>query len=154
MPVYNYSTLNPQGGIIVDKQTLINKGPLIRVEISIPLALATYNQQNGIAIPSPKIGFALIDTGCSITSIDDATISSLGVNPVGVRPVGTASGGHDANLYPAHVKFPDTKIEIDYNSVLSAKLVGQGIIALIGRDILSECVLVYNGTTGMYTFAH
>ena len=159
MPVYNYFTIDSQGIIIQDQTTLINAGPLINVEISIPNALATYNQQNSVPIPSAKSGYALIDTGCSFTSVDDSTVSSLGVKPVGLGKVGTAGGQRQVNLYPAHVKFPGTQIEIDYSSVLSADLNGQNfkgtpIIALIGRDILAQCVLVYNGITGMYTFAH
>ena len=32
-------------------------------------------------------------------------------------------------------------------------LASQGFHALIGRDVLTKCVLVYNGTTNTYTLA-
>jgi hypothetical protein len=38
--------------------------------------------------------------------------------------------------------------------VIAAELLqAQGIHALIGRDILQQCVLHYNGTTGSFTLA-
>jgi hypothetical protein len=38
--------------------------------------------------------------------------------------------------------------------VIAADLLqAQGIHALIGRDILMQCVLHYNGTTGTFTLA-
>lgn len=159
MPVYNYFTVDQNSHIIQDNATLVNAGPIINIEIGIPEALANYYQQKGIAIPQPVTGYALIDTGCTLTSVDDQTVQSLGLKPVGTASVGTAGGQSSINRYPAHVKFPGTNIEIDYNSVMSAKLDGQQfkgtpIIALVGRDILSACIFIYNGITGMYTFAN
>lgn len=62
------------------------------------------------------------------------------------------------NLYPAHFMFPTTNIEIDFTSVVGVDLSGQIInsqqlIALIGRNVLSMGILVYNGTTGTFSFA-
>lgn len=158
MPVYNYGLV--QGGqVIVDSKSLLAHGPLVNVEVSIPTVLANYYQQNGIRIPPPISGFALIDTGCTYTSVDDSTVRGLGLLPVGTVTGLTAGGQVVHNKYPAHVKFVGTNIEIEYNSVVSANLQGQTynnqpIITLIGRDILAGCILIYNGLTGMYTFAH
>ena len=56
-------------------------------------------------------------------------------------------------------KFPGTSIDLDFGEVIGADLQGQvfngqPIIALIGRDILSDCVFIFNGKSGMYTLAH
>lgn len=158
MPVYNYFT--KRNNQIVDEQiTLYTAGPIVEVEISIPNSLATFYTRINLPIPTPKTGFAIIDTGCKITSVDDGTIKGLGVSPVGVGTTNTAAGQVTQNIYPAHVKLPRTTIEIDYNSVFSSDLSkvifnGQPIIALIGRDILAHCVFIYNGKSGMYTFAY
>lgn len=159
MPVHSYFTII-NGNITEEQTTLIRGGPIISVEISIPTALSNLFQTNKIPIPQPVTGFALIDTGCMLTSVDVATVNRLGLKPVGVEEdVYTAQGRGKTNRYPAHVKFPGTNIEIDYNAVLTADLSGQHfnntpIIALIGRDILADCVFIYNGKTGMYTFAY
>jgi hypothetical protein len=33
-------------------------------------------------------------------------------------------------------------------------LLGQGFHALIGRDVLAHCFMVYNGTTNLFTLAY
>jgi hypothetical protein len=37
--------------------------------------------------------------------------------------------------------------------VIAADLAIQGIHALIGRDVLQDCILIYNGTVGEFTLA-
>jgi hypothetical protein len=81
---------------------------------------------------------------------------SVGVHPIGVATSGTAAGQVNHSLYPAHFTFPAAKIEIDFASVVGVNLTGQEvagkrIIALIGRDVLSMGIFVYNGHTGAYT---
>ena len=85
-------------------------------------------------------------------------MSHLGVNPIGVVTAGTPAGQVLHSLYPAHFMFPATNIEIDFASVVGVDLTGQIIngqqlIALIGRDVLSMGLLVYNGTMGTFSFA-
>jgi hypothetical protein len=59
-------------------------GPLLQVEISIPSALEQLLAAQNQPIPSPKTGWALIDTGATRTCVDAKTVSALGVNPIGV----------------------------------------------------------------------
>jgi len=85
-------------------------------------------------------------------------MSNLGVNPIGIVTSGTPAGQVLHSLYPAHFTFPSTNIEIDFASVVGVDLSGQFIngqqlIALIGRDVLSMGILVYNGTAGTFSFA-
>lgn len=134
-------------------------GPLLEVEISIPQALVNYNIANGIVSPPPLKGYAIIDTGAFPTCVDVTSISSLGVQPVNIRPTLTPAGTVNQNTYPVHVKFPGTSIEIEFQETFSANLSGQNfngqpILALVGRDILSSCILIYNGLTGEYSLSH
>lgn len=159
MPVYNYYSINPAGNIITDPNTLRLAGPVISVEISIPTALAQRYSQINVPIPPPISGLAMLDTGAYRTSVDNETIQSLGVSAVGLEPTLTPSGKKDQNTYPAHFKFPGTSIDVDFNEALGADLKdqsfhGQPIIALVGRDILSACLFIYNGTDGMFTLTH
>jgi hypothetical protein len=140
-------------------QLLAVNGPIVQVQIEVPLALAAFLQQNNEPIPSPVDGMALIDTGASITSIDESVFIKLGINPVGAAQVGTASGRHTQSTFPARVVFPGTNLPtLDAPRALGCNLSGQSVIdrpliALIGRDLLSSCVLVYNGTLGLFSLS-
>ena len=44
-------------------------------------------------------------------------------------------------------------ITISVNRAFGANLAIQGLIALIGRDLLAQCVLVYNGLDGSFSLS-
>ncbi len=104
---------------------------------------------------------ALVDTGASITAIDVPILSQLGVNPVGKASVGTADGPALQSTFPARIAFPGTGFPgFEIPAALGCNLQGQivamnqkPIIALIGRDILSRFVFIYNGSAGMFTLS-
>jgi hypothetical protein len=160
MPVFSSQNFEkaPNGGIKLSPARLAQHGPIIDVAISIPQALAElYNKQNK-ALPSPVSGIGLIDTGATRSCVHDAIMKQLGVNPIGVANSGTAAGPVQHNLYPAHFTFPAANINIDFSSVVGVNLIGQNvdgkpIIALIGREVLSLGIFIYNGHTGAYSIA-
>ena len=156
MSVYNHFFLGDNNS--VNPNVLIGSGPLLNVEVSIPSALADVYSKENKSIPEPKAGFALIDTGATRTCIDDTVIRQMDVSPIGVATSYTAAGPKEHSLFPAHFRFPAFKMDIDFSSVLGVDLKGQHfnnepIIALLGRDLLSKFIFVYNGTLGMYTVA-
>lgn len=135
-------------------------GPFLPVQVEVPLALATRLQQAGQAPPTPAPGFALLDTGASVSAVDAAVMQQLNVQPVGIVTVGTAGGPQQQPLFPARFSFPGTNIPgINFNRLLGANLQsqqvpGQGpIIALLGRDLMAHFVLIYNGPGGYFSIA-
>jgi predicted aspartyl protease len=106
-------------------------------------------------------GFALIDTGASVSAVDDSVVRQRGAQPVGIAQVGTAGGQHPQAVYPARLVFPGTNIpSVEFGQLLGANLAGQMVaghqgplIVLLGRDILQQFVLFYNGSTGSFTLA-
>ncbi len=129
-------------------------GPRLNVEVHVPQPLATLLSQQGKPIPKPAPGLALIDTGASITAVDDSVITSLGVQPIGVTTVHTPSGSAPQNQYPVRFVFPGSSLpELSVTQAIGSVLRPQGIVALIGRDALSSVILVYNGPVGMMTLA-
>ncbi len=160
MPIYNGHFVEnlSAGGQRPSPTILATLGPILAVSVSIPQALAAFNTSQQILLPSPITGLALIDTGATRSCVHAPVMSKLGVNPIGVVTSGTPAGQVLHSLYPAHFTFPATNIEIDFTSVVGVDLTGQIIngqqlIALIGRDVLSIGILVYNGTAGIFSFA-
>lgn len=86
-----------------------------------------------------------------MTCVDDSIIQSLGVSPVGQGNVSTPSGHAQQSLYPARLVFPTLNYTLDFNAVFGAQLKSQNIIALVGRDVLQNAVMTYNGPGGFVT---
>jgi hypothetical protein len=116
----------------------------------------------GGTLPTPEAGFALIDTGASGTCVHEPILQKLGLNPIGTVMSGTAAGQVPHNLYPARIEFPGEAIDRDFNSVAGVNLSGQTIslstgihpiIALIGRDVMADWILTYNGVGGFISIS-
>lgn len=113
-------------------------------------------------MPSPIPVVGLIDTGASGTCLDPAIIKQLQLTPTGVVEVNTPSTGetpHEAQQFDVSLVIPGATtqappLSIGTLAVLESRLFDQqGFHALIGRDILSLCVMVYNGDGGFFTLA-
>jgi hypothetical protein len=160
MPVFNSQFFEnlPGSGHRITPTVLANFGPVLDVSVSIPQALADLYTRQQIPLPSPITGIALIDTGATRSCVHRPIMSNLGVNPIGVVTSGTAAGPVPHNLFPAHFTFPAARIDIDFAAVVGVDLAGQIInnqqlIALIGRDVLSMGIFVFNGPVGAFSFA-
>jgi hypothetical protein len=157
MGVYNSQSFEniPGGGHRITSTVLAARGPIIDVSVSIPQAIAAFYTKQQMPLPSPVTGIAMIDTGATRSCVHDSIMKDLKVNPIGIATAHTAAGPTLQNLYPAHFTFPATNIKIDFTSVagvdLSGQIIeGQQLIALIGRDVLSLGILVYNGPYGIF----
>jgi len=162
VPIYNSFHQPQRGGSVQPFPAGLQlAGPVLPVQIEVPVALANQLQSANQTIPNPVSGFALIDTGASMSAVDITVIQQLGVQQVGIANVGTAGGPQKQATYPARFAFPGTNIPtIDFSQLLGANLAGQNVpgqqgplIALLGRDILQHFVLVYNGPLGTFTIA-
>jgi predicted aspartyl protease len=123
-----------------------------RIPIAIALHATILQQLSLQGAPSSAIvtGQALIDTGAGITCIDIDAATQLGA-PI-IDYVTMTSASHSGNVqpvYPVQLQIPGTGIAINAPRAVGFPLAAsQGIIALIGRDILQYMVLVYNGVGG------
>ncbi len=129
------------------------------------LALRKGNQ----AIPPPQPGTFLIDTGAHETCVDPALIGSLQLVPKSFTLIQTPSTNGVAVQCPVYdvqlIIVPSMRLGLHMQvnqgliphvrsiSVIGAALKSQGINGLIGRDILEQCLLVYNGQTGAFTLS-
>jgi len=157
MPIFNRHFFDQEKGIY-SPAFLANVGPILDVEVNVPQALMDLSTTQNIPVPSPITGWALIDTGASRTCVDQAVLSSLMIKPISTVTMFSANGQAIHEICPTKLYFPSLKLSIDFGSVISVNLEGQDIldkplIVLVGRDILSNTLFFYNGSSGLFVFA-
>lgn len=128
-------------------------GPCVQVLIGLASSMVQTLTQNGQTVPVPQAGRALIDTGASITCIDDDLAKKLGLPVLDVVQMVSASHTTPANVYPVQIEVVGVGISVQVLRCMGAKLSQQGIAALIGRDFLVNGLLVYNGVVGAITLS-
>lgn len=136
-------------------------GPILNVFLTVSDARLTALTKLGTSIPNGQAATALLDTGASCTCVDPSIIKALGLTPTGQTSLLTPStkqGPVAADQYDCGVIIYGQTAENPYIirnlPVLEAPLLQQqGFHALIGRDVLANCVLIYNGVIKTYTLA-
>ena len=127
------------------------RGPIVQVTVSIEQNAAKALLNQGKAVPS-KAGLALIDTGASNTCIDEKAAQELGLPVIDVGATQSASHDkHPCNVYPVQIVTP--VVTMNSPRTMGANLSAQGLLVLIGRDVLSRCTLFYNGPAGEFTLS-
>jgi predicted aspartyl protease len=137
-------------------KALRDLGPVLHVEISVTHERAAKLASKGREIPKPAAGLALIDTGCSITAVDESICQSLGVEPTSVVRMSHAGGTEERPCYPIRIQFLGTPLPpyaIPRASSVRLSAGKQPYILLLGRDFLSHMKMVYNGPAGRIELA-
>ena len=130
------------------------QGPKVAIEIAVPAVLAEFLERSGLPVPPPQRGFALIDTGASITAVDEEVVASLGIQPIGQMKLSTPSQSMPAWLYAVQLTCSGVAMPVlELLDVVGCTLQPQGFIALLGRNFLRKGVLVYDGPTGAFTMS-
>ena len=130
------------------RQVLVARGPCVPVVVSVAQVIAEEWTRQGLPIPQPVAGLALIDTGASTTCIDEQAANSLHLPTVDVVNVATASQAFaQLNVYPIRIEIigATQPINLDLPRAIGAPLAAQDLLLLVGRDVLQHCTLFYNG---------
>ena len=137
-----------------------DRGPCLNVLLSVSAARLNALQSEGMDVPASVPAIGLVDTGASCTSVDPNVIQALKIPPSGDTKVLTPSTKdgpvpvmqYDVGLqiYAAKTQHPLIVRDLP---VIEAPLAQQGIHALIGRDVLADCILNYNRAEKRYTLA-
>jgi hypothetical protein len=153
MPVFDFVQWTQQGG-----GTLSTDGPLIPVEVSIPTALEHWCVAHNSPIPPPALGFALIDTGASISGVHEPILQQMNIQAIDSIPVSTPAGAGRCSIYPARIALPamtvtDVPVRLAGSQLNWAASDGKNVIMLLGRDILYQFLMIYNGKMNSVTLA-
>ena len=124
-------------------------GPIIEVVIYPSVPIYNKLKAEGKQIPSKKV-IALIDTGASGSCINDSIAGESNLIARDVTTVCTPSGTAQQKIYDLGFSMPSLHPTIFPILALGANLEAQPYNALIGRDILSNCTLIYNGWDNSY----
>ena len=142
---------------------LMPDGPMVNAVVLVSMARQTALTAAGVPIPNHVQIRALVDTGASATCIDPSVLQSLGLTPTGSTMVNTPTTGstpvqidqYDVSILVPGATAAHTPLIFNNIPVICTELLAaQGFHALIGRDILSQCLLTYNGDLGQFTLAY
>lgn len=160
MPIL-HSQLTGQGQTPDGKQVNLHpavvmpqRGPLVQVAITLAQPFAMSLTQTGKQVPQPIHGMALIDTGASITCVDEEAAKAMNLPVIDVGTMHSASHSKTpSNLYPVQIQIIGFPIQFQQPRTMGAALKSQGLLMLLGRDLLQRCTLFYNGLTGQITLS-
>lgn len=132
---------------------LLQRGPVIQVSVTIEQNAGKALVTQGKPLPAPKTGLALIDTGATGTCIDEKVAQELGLPVIDVAKMTSATHvDQQCNVYPVQINIPPILV-LNSPRTMGAALAAQGLMVLIGRDVLRNCNLFYNGPAGQFTLS-
>jgi predicted aspartyl protease len=127
-------------------------GPLLEVRLAVSHAAEQALIAAGSPVPKPIVIPMLIDTGASHSLIQSGLAQQLGLNPVSTVAIATPSSQNVmCDVYAVRLILPPN-IQAELTAV-EAPLQGENIQGLIGRDVLSQAVLVYIGYQNQFTLS-
>jgi hypothetical protein len=135
---------------------------MINLVVTVSAARRAALQAANAPIPNAQSIRGLVDTGASHTCIDRSVFQALQLQPTGSVPMHTpstagvpmAADTYDVGIFipcgPTTVPYARANMQVSAADLLDA----QGFHALIGRDVLAHCVMMYNGTMQIFTVAY
>lgn len=93
---------------------------------------------------------AMIDTGASISTIQDSVAQKAGLQQTGQTQLSGVGGTQMSAIYAASLAIPKFGVTVDAVEVASVSQPFPGVDMLIGRDILANLELDYHGLQGEF----
>ena len=129
---------------------MVSSGPTLDVRIGLD---PDFRLESGLLpnLPQTQIP-ALVDTGAAVSGIDSTLAENLGLQVFRRQQVAGVLQSQVVNFYLVQIYIPDLGTT-SHGLVAGFNLstVGYSQRALIGRDILKDFTMFYNGRTGEVT---
>ena len=117
-----------------------------------PDDLAVALKNSGAQVPVAVDAIGLIDTGCSHTCVDYRALEYLGIPFIDFASVSTPGGEEQMRVYPVKLEFPELgNFSHGFDRVSGVDVASQGIYVLIGRDLLANFSMQYDGPSKKFT---
>jgi hypothetical protein len=133
-----------------------NPQMLSKLGFNIPVIITSVPLDKNVSQSKSVLVMAHFDTGASVTNIDEKLARELELFPIGEASIQTAGGLKDTKKYIVSISFPNTALRgyklsvndcnLPYNGNVS-DLNPQNFSVLLGRDIMSNWNIVWNGPT-------
>ncbi len=134
-------------------EILHQMGPLVQV-VLMPLDTGNQAFVGRSKKIAPVNGYALIDTGAQSTCIDQNAAERAGLAIVDTGKIASATHSeHEVPIFAGKLDFVAFSGGVSAHRAYGANLSSQNLVALIGRDVLQKCVLIYNGLDGSFSLA-
>lgn len=138
--------------------SLSSSGPVVQVAIGVSLPRRDALVKASKVVPEEVMANLLVDTGASHSCLDKTILAPLGLSATGVIQVHTPSTGKKAQQFRQYdvavlLYHEDNSRLLATVPVTEVDLSAQGIDGLLGRDILSQCLMVYDGRAGTFCLA-
>ena len=124
-------------------------GAIIATTIGWPQLMELAAMCDRLPRPEPVVSNGMVDTGASVTCVDEAIVKRLGLPPIGSTTVSTPSGNNEVLQYVVDIRLDGSQSRHE-TVVLALPLSTIGVGALIGRDLLSKLRFEYDGLTGFF----
>lgn len=132
---------------------LSETGPILSVKISITPEDAALMKKEGISVPDSRSGQMLIDTGSGLCAIDQGLADDLDARVIDFSDVSGATGSEIRQIYAISLEFTETKLPPLFVRCVGLPLSRLGIAGVIGREVLKDYELFYNGPLSQITLA-
>lgn len=124
---------------------LAENGPMVVVQIGFDPGLHPGDEQ-GPNLSNIKYS-ALVDTGTRDSCIDSNLAMKLNLPILGQRILTGIHGPQSTNIYGAQVYIPE--LNVAFSHQFAGGLLGNPPHVLIGRDLLQNFTMIYEGQTGV-----
>jgi hypothetical protein len=134
-------------------------GLVVDVLIGLPGSAMQSLQQSGQSIPPPLLIRGLLDTGADATALSAACAQRLGLSPIARVSTQTAAGSVIVDQFEISFSISAPHRTGGVLSVRPDLRVTQwlnpspGLDALVGMDVLSEGLLIFDGPGRQFTLA-
>ena len=135
------------------------EGPILQILVYASAPRRAALKAAGMPIPKPISINVLVDTGASSTCVDSSQLAKLGIPPSGLIDVHTPSTGST----PVQLSQFDVDLGVVLDNgkfhlistlpVIESNFVSPGVDGLLGRDVLSQGILIFNGSAKTFTLA-
>ena len=130
--------------------TLRRDGPVLQIRVEPVLEAQAAMRADGDEIPSATI-LALLDTGASGTLIQTSVVDGMGLDWISEVRLRTASTVEPLIRYEYRLRLVLSENIVFEVDAVEGPLVGQKVQCLIGRDILEQVVLIYDGPRSRFS---